>query len=397
LELKKRGHQTVIATSEFYRQKVISTGLEFHSIGPKHLSPEDPELLSTIMDVKNGPENFIRKLLMPHMRDVYADLMEACSGAKFLITGELVFAAPLVAERLGIRWASSVLAPWQFLSAHDPSVIGPLPMFALIRGAGVMVNRAMKKLGRRQTREWAEPIYALRQELGLSPGSHPLFEDKCSPYLNLAMFSSAFAKAQPDWPSHTSITGFAFYDRQDPTAGLTEEVRQFLQDGEPPIVFTLGSTAVMNPGNFYLEARKVAKQLGRRALLLTGKGSPGITGSRDQMVVNYAPYSEVFPHAAAVVHQGGVGTTAQAMRAGIPQFIVPHAFDQPDNAARIKRLGLGQTMNKGRFHAATATVHLRRLLMDKKIRVKTARVKNILEKENGAVTAADAVEHACKK
>jgi UDP:flavonoid glycosyltransferase YjiC (YdhE family) len=245
--------------------------------------------------------------------------------------------------------------------------------------------------------KWTEPIYALRQELGLPPGRHPLFEDKCSPYLNLAMFSSEFAKAQPDWPSHTSITGFAFYDRQDPTAGLTDEVRQFLQDGEPPIVFTLGSAAVMNPGSFYLEARKVAEQLGCRALLLTGKGSPGITGSRDQMVVNYAPYSEVFPHSAAVVHQGGVGTTAQAMRAGIPQFVVPHAFDQPDNAARIKRLGLGRTMNKGRFNAATATVQLRRLLLDKKMRVKTARVKNILERENGAIAAADAVEHACKK
>jgi UDP:flavonoid glycosyltransferase YjiC (YdhE family) len=211
------------------------------------------------------------------------------------------------------------------------------------------------------------------------------------------MFSSEFAKAQPDWPSHTSIMGFAFYDRQEPAAGLTDEVRQFLQDGEPPIVFTLGSTAVMNPGSFYLEARKVAQQLGRRALLLTGKGSPGITGSRDQMVVNYAPYSEVFPHAAAVVHQGGVGTTAQAMRAGIPQFVVPHAFDQPDNAARIKRLGLGRTMNKGRFNAATATVQLRRLLMDKKMRVKAAQVKNILERENGAIAAANAVEHACKQ
>jgi hypothetical protein len=92
-----------------------------------------------------------------------------------------VFAAPLVAERLGIRWASCVLAPWQFLSAHDPSVIGPMPLFALIREAGVTMNRAMKELGRRQTKSWAEPIYELREELGLSAARHPLFEDKCSP------------------------------------------------------------------------------------------------------------------------------------------------------------------------------------------------------------------------
>ena len=94
-----------------------------------------------------------------------------------------MFAASLVAEQLGIRWASCVLAPWQFLSAYDPSVIGAMPLFALLREAGVTVNRAMKELGRRQTKSWAEPIYELRKELallplaattsGISPGSGP--------------------------------------------------------------------------------------------------------------------------------------------------------------------------------------------------------------------------------
>jgi rhamnosyltransferase subunit B len=121
LELKRRRHEVVIAISEFYRQKILSTGLGFHAIGPRHLSPEDPELLSSIMDPKDGPENFIRKPLMPHMRSVYDDLLAARSGAKFLITGELVFAASLVAERLGIRWASCVLAPWQFLALWQNS------------------------------------------------------------------------------------------------------------------------------------------------------------------------------------------------------------------------------------------------------------------------------------
>jgi rhamnosyltransferase subunit B len=396
LELKRRGHEVVIATSEFYRQKIVSTGLGFHSIGPKHLSPEDPELLSSIMDPRNGPENFIRKLLMPHMRGVYEDLLAACRGANFLITGELVFAAPLVAERLGIRWASCVLAPWQFLSAHDPSVIGAMPLFALIREAGVTMNRAVKELGRRQTKSWAEPIYELREQLGLSASRHPLFEDKCSPYLNLAMFSSEFAKPQIDWPNHTKTVGFAFYDQQNPSVGLTDEVKRFLQDGEPPIVFTLGSTAVMNPGSFYSEGKRAAEQLGRRALLLTGKGSPGISASRDHMVAAYAPYSEIFPHAAVVVHQGGIGTTAQAMRAGCPQLVVPHAFDQPDNAARIKRLGLGLVLRQCRFNAARGTDRLHRLLSDKTIRAKAAQVRTVLEEENGATAAADAVEFACR-
>ena len=188
LELKRRAHEVVIATSEFYHQKIASTGLGFHSIGPKHLRLRIPNCSAALWIQGVNLRNFSRRLLMPHMRGVYGDLLATCSGPNFLITGDLVFAAPLVAERLGIRWASCVLAPWQFLSAHDPSTIGPMPLFALLREAGVTMNRAIKVLGRRQAKSWAEPIYALRKELGLSAARHPLFEDKCSPYLNLAMF-----------------------------------------------------------------------------------------------------------------------------------------------------------------------------------------------------------------
>lgn len=395
-ELRKRGHQVLIATSEFYRQKVISAGLAFQSIGPANISPQDPELLRIIMNAKHGQESFIRKILMPHMQGAYDDLLTVCRDADFLVSGELMFAAPLVAERLGLRWAACILSPWQLLSVHDPSVIGPVPFTAILRGAGLVINRAMKELFRRQTKSWAQPIYALRQKLGLSIPQHPLFEGKYSPYLNLAMFSSELAKPQPDWPNHCRITGFAFYDRQSSSDGHADEVRRFLENGDPPIVFTLGSSAVMNPGSFYIESKKAAERLGRRALLLTGKGPSGVSGTRDQMAVGYAPYSQVFPFAAAVVHQGGVGTTAQAIKAGCPQLIVPHAFDQPDNGARIKRLRLGLTLNKNRYDAAQATSRLLYLLGDSTIRAAVKQASAVLQMEDGAKSAADAIEHACR-
>lgn len=395
-ELKKRGHEVLIVTSEFYRPMVISAGLAFHSIGPASISPQDPELLRVIMDAKRGHETFIRKILMPHMQSAYEDLFRVCRDADFLLSGELMFAAPLVAERLELPWAACILSPWQLLSVHDPSVMGPMPLMAILRGAGLIINRAMKELCRRQTRSWAQPIYALRRELGLSVAQHPLFEGKYSPYLNLAMFSSQFAKPQPDWPDHSRITGFTFYDRQSCTNGDLDKVRQFLKEGDPPIVFTLGSTAVSNPGNFYTESKKAAERLGCRALLLTGNANSGVSGSRDHMVVNYAPYSEVFPFAAAVVHQGGVGTTAQAMRAGCPQLIVPHAFDQPDNGARIDRLRLGLALSKDRYDAAQATSRLLRLLGDSTIRIATAQASAAVRTEDGASKAADAVEQSCE-
>ncbi len=348
------------------------------------------------MDVKHGQETFIRTILMPHMQGAYDDLLTVCRDADFLVSGELMFAAPLVAERLGLRWAACILSPWQLLSVHDPSLIGPVPLTAILRGAGLIINRAMKEVFRRQTRSWAQPIYALRQRLGLPAPQHPLFEGKYSPYLNLAMFSSELAKPQPDWPKHSKITGFAFYDRQPSADRHADEIRRFLENGYPPIVFTLGSTAVINPGSFYTESKKAAERLGCRALLLTGQGSSEISGSRDHMVVDYAPYSQVFPFAAAVVHQGGVGTTAQAMKAGCPQLIVPHAFDQPDNGARIARLGLGLTLNKNHYDAAHATSRLLRLLSDSTIRSATTQASAAVQMEDGTNRAADAIEQVCR-
>jgi UDP:flavonoid glycosyltransferase YjiC (YdhE family) len=152
------------------------------------------------------------------------------------------------------------------------------------------------------------------------------------------------AKPQPDWAANTVITGFTFYDGSQDRTELTQELKQFLDAGEPPIVFTLGSAAVLDPGNFYQESIQAAKQLNRRAVLLIGKNTPPKNLSEDILAVNYAPYSQIFPHACAIVHQGGIGTTAQALRAGRPTLVMPYSHDQPDNAARVNRLGTSRTI-----------------------------------------------------
>ena len=87
-----------------------------------------------------------------------------------------------------------------------------------------------------------------------------------------------------------------------------------------------------------------------RAILLTGPSAPEDLPAGVR-AFPYLPYSTVFPRAAAVVHQAGIGTLAQAMRAGRPQLILPVAFDQPDNARRAAALGLGRVLP---FKKATA-------------------------------------------
>lgn len=168
------------------------------------------------------------------------------------------------------------------------------------------------------------------------------------------MFSSVLAKPQPDWTVNTVVTGFAFYE----DAELIPELQQFLDADEPPIVFTLGSAAVLNPGVFYSESIQAAIQLNRRAVLLIGKNPPPDNLPKKIVAIKYAPYSTIFPYACAIVHQGGIGTTAQALQASRPTIVVPYIGDQPDNAARVERLGTSRTIPRDQYSAARVAKEL---------------------------------------
>ena len=185
------------------------------------------------------------------------------------------------------------------------------------------------------------------------------------------------------------MTGFTFYDGS-PGQELIPELKQFLLLGEPPIIFTLGSAAVMAPGNFYQESIQAAKQLNRRAVLLIGKNTPP-ENSKDILAVSYAPYSQLFPHASAIVHQGGIGTTAQALRAGRPTLIMPYSHDQPDNAARVERLGTSRTIPRKQYLAPRVADVLRELLENPKYSTTSAEIGRIIQAENGVDVACDAI------
>ncbi|MFZ0749636.1 MAG: nucleotide disphospho-sugar-binding domain-containing protein, partial [Pyrinomonadaceae bacterium] len=103
-------------------------------------------------------------------------------------------------------------------------------------------------------------------------------------------------------------------------------------------------------------------------------------------------FSEVLPRACAVVHQGGVGTTGQAMRSGKPVLIVPHAHDQFDNAARVARLGCARSLPRPRYNAKTATSELRMLLDDPSYSEAAKKVGEAVSQEDGTSVAADEIE-----
>ena len=405
IELKKRGHTVIFAAMEFYREKIETLGFEFRPMRP-HLDPDDKELARDLMDAKKGSELLLREIILPALRPMYEDLLAAVRDADLLISTEVVFAAASVAEKTGIKWMTTTLAPGTFLSAYDPFVPPTAIWLRHIRFLGKSFHGAMFSLVRRMINSWCEPYREFRREIGLSENRNPLFEGK-SELLNLAMFSLVLGKPQPDWAKSTLQTGFCFYDGKDDYGAISDDLQQFLDAGEPPIIFTLGSAAVMDARDFFEESACAAKILGRRAVLLYGmfneppkiveSGESRVESERQIIAIPYAPYSQVFPRSAAVVHQGGVGTTSQVLRAGVPHLFMPYSHDQPDNAARCERLGVAKIISREKYTAETAAKKLRELLSDSSYKTKATEAALIVNAEHGTKVACDAIEEILKK
>ena len=397
LELKRRGHSPVMAVPAIFGPKILPLGLEFHAVRPD-IDPNNTLMAEMVYDVRKGTERGLREFLFPVLRQTYDDLFDAATQpqrADLLLLGELNYAGPLVAEVTGIKWASYVLAPLSFFSAFDPPVLPMYPRLARADKTVPGMGRAIRRLARFVSRKWPQPIYDLRAELGLKRGPNPLFDAKHSPYLVLALFSRVLGVEQKDWPPNTRITGFCFYDSDAGNAALPQHLEKFLAAGPPPVVFTLGSAAVLAAGRFYEFSARAAIKLGIRAVLLIGS-DPRNRLKQDLpetiCVAEYAPYSALFERSAMVVHQGGVGTTAQCLRAGKPMLIMPYSHDQPDNGRRMRRLKVARVIQRGSYFPLRVARKLKAMLAEPKFQRRAAQVQHILQHEDGVRTACDALE-----
>jgi UDP:flavonoid glycosyltransferase YjiC (YdhE family) len=389
--LEARGHHAAIATSEPYRAKLTAMGLPFHAVRPD-LSLSDEALVRRVMDGAEGSQFLMRDLVFPAIREMHADLIRIAADADLLVTGDLACAMPIVAAQCGVPWAFFALSPISFFPVHDPSAIPGPPLLHAVQSFGPSANRFLHFLARIVSYSWWRPIRELRHELGLPAGESPLFNGKYSPRLNLALFSPILQPPQRDWPPRTRQTGFLFHDEEESASRLPADVQRFLDSGSPPLVFTLGSAAVHLAGDFYEQAAAAAQLLGRRAIFLQGRNPrpPGLPGSI--LSWDYLPYARILPHAAAIVHQGGVGTTAQALRAGRPMLVMPFAHDQFDNARRVTRLGVGRGIARKKFTAQSAARELDALLAQPRTLETAAAIGAQIRAERGVETACDALE-----
>jgi rhamnosyltransferase subunit B len=400
LGLRERGHEVVVGTSPCYRQKIESLGLGFHPIRPDSDWLTDPDKVRRLSHPRWGLLRVGREWLMPALRESYEDTLAAAEGADLLVAMLATYATRLVAEKATIPWVSAVHIPMGFFSIYDPPLLDFAPVLTKkLRFLGPTFWKPLFWFCKRASRFMARPWYQLRSEIGLPPTTegNPL-ADSQSPLLVLALFSRLLADKQPDWPRQTVITGFPFYDA-DGQEGLPPSLDRFLNEGAPPIVFTLGSAVSMNAGEFFEHSLNCVKLLNRRAVLILGKGNRDRLPilSADVIALEYASFTKLFPRAAAIVHHGGVGTTGLAMRAGRPMLVVPNAWDQPDNGERVVRLGIARTVSKYHFTPERAAAELKQLFDTPAYSQRASDIGQQIRKEVGVAAACDALENLLQK
>jgi UDP:flavonoid glycosyltransferase YjiC (YdhE family) len=401
--LARRGHDVFVAVNPYYRTLVRAEGLRFVPFG----EPFDLRALKDYGDVmhhRRGPRVVIESLMLPHLRAVAERLPRVVRRVRpdVVFHHHICLGVAQVCRAEGVRHASASLAPLMWLDPDDPFSVRPWwPL-----NPPPWLQRSGTKIARRAIRHIIDPL--LRREMRtlglLGPGQFGPLEIFAGAarggHAALGLWSRHFRGPLPGDPDHGVITGFPWHDRDTSQEHDRAEVERFFEEceraGDAPILFSLGTAAVHVPGAFYANAAEVCRRLGRRGVLLVGRAErAGVPASLPAgvRVFTYLPFSWAMPRCAASVHHGGVGTTAQALRAGRPQVVVAHAHDQFDNAARVDRLGVGARTTARRASAAGLERALRRVLDDARVAQRAREVGALIAaEEDGAEAAARALE-----
>lgn len=389
--LVARGHRVILAAPETYGDRAEALGMEFCPL----VTTEEVQQMLADPDLWHPLKSGIMMARWggPMIGRHYETLARLAQHSEtVLVANPGVLAARLVQETVNIPMVTLLLQPGLL-----PSNIAPPQMpcgltipkwlpHSLRHAYWLGVDAAGSAL----TSPWLNRV---RRGLGLAPVRR-LFRWWLSPELVIGLFPGWYAAPQADWPSQIRLAGFTRFDGC--RTELAEDLRSFCMDGPPPILFTLG-TGMTHAADFFRAALEACRMLDVRAIFVTRYANlipPNLPPSVRHCA--FAPFRHLLPLCAAVVHHGGVGTTAAALEAACPQLVLPLAWDQPDNAARVFKLGAGLVLGRQRRSGK----HLRNALVETlspAIRNRCQTIASEAEAECGLGVAATWIEEVSAK
>ncbi len=370
LALQRAGHAVTLCAAENYADWIREHGLDYARGGrdAETLVRERGESMGNPIAVLRGARDVIDEPFVP--------LRAACQGADLLIGTVLLTIGPSIAAGLGIPFYWAAYAPQALPTSELPPPLG-FPLWrrpSLNRLAWALMGRMSNALAR-------SVVNRRRAELGLGAISDVYRHMEASPVLFAV--DAALASPPADWRSPAQQTGTWWLEQTQP---LPEEVERFLAEGPPPIYIGFGSMPIRNPLARLRVIVDAVSASGCRALISAGWAGLGQQAALPAscLPIGALNHSRLFPRLAAVVHHGGAGTTAAAARAGVPQIVIPHLFDQPYWAAQVHALGVAPAPLPKRFRAAELAAAIRAAHSDAGLAQAARQLGTRLQAQDGA-------------
>jgi sterol 3beta-glucosyltransferase len=330
--LVARGHEVTLGTARRFETFVREAGLGFAPMSDAMLSLLDTEAGRDMMESTQGVLQSLKWTVMltrtvgPAQAELIGDSWAAAEAVDpdLIVFHPKTYAGPHIAEKRGIPAVLAMLVPMMVPTGERPNVGFPDTGWQWWnRFSYRFVNRTLAFSAGRHVRE-------MRAERGLPKQRRfDLLRDSLGrmlPVLNAV--SPSVLPAPRDWPDEAVMTGYWFTDQGDWTP--PDDLAAFLEAGPPPVYVGFGSMAGRSPGRLAKAVIEALTRTGMRGIIATGWGGLKPADLPDTIhKIEGAPHDWLFPRMAAIVHHGGAGTTAAAIRAGKPQVVVPFFGDQP--------------------------------------------------------------------
>lgn len=395
-------HEIIFLTHPEYENKITASGLKFHPIGPKR----DEFAARLKMDLREFTEKAGKDIgflfehwLVPDLEAICEESLEIVQTSDLVIGSSYSYGVHLASLRANKPFISCLLSPAVAMSAYDPPLLKEAPFWLSPKnGLGVIYNRYLFALGRLKMSGIFGKIAKIYRKY-----KQPTQDDNGgirTDFLNLCLYSKLLQTIQPDFPPNSHICGTPWYDSLDgQEPKLTQKTQDFLDNGPAPLVFSLGSVAVLHGEDFFAKAIKISQKLNCRAILLTGLDSSFLSKDfgPDILCLDYAPHSLLFPRAKIIIQHGGIGSSNQSLKAGRPILTVPVFGDQFDNGHRIKKLGSGLMLAYKDWTITRAVKILSKLIKDQSFEQNAQLVKAKIIQENGAKSAVDQILSCLKR
>lgn len=391
--LKGAGHAVTIAAERHHGPASSSIGVPLVPIdaasGSDHADRKPRSLLRS-----DRLEKLFGTLSPGNLEGEYELLTDVVRSNDLIVGNQLAYSGAIAAKKWVKPWVFCAPSPLAIPSYFDPPLFPYLHRLQqLVAPHGVAQDHFIH-LARHASALLMHANVRLQKRLNVYDRAHPRFEGMYSGLLNILPVSPRILSPQPDWPAHTVVTGFNWFE---PTfmrnANELERIAAFFESGDKPVIIAPGGSKRTQPGVFFEACLAACERLGRRAIVIASQRFHSqIRASRDVLVSGYVPYSALFGGASALIHSAGIGTIGWSMKYALPSLLVPTDWDQFDNAHRARKLNLAAVMPKSELKAPRIARALESLLRDRELKDGLSEASKAVALEDGAKVALAEIE-----